>query len=112
MTNDLVEFATDTEVLFLIGTNTSECHPIIAMQMLRGIERGAKMIVIDPKETDMAKKADIYIQTPVGYNIPLLNAMINHIIKNDLFDKEFVENYSHGLEYVKYAVADFTPTKS
>ncbi len=111
MTNDLTEFATDTEVLFLIGTNTSECHPIIAMQMLRGIERGAKMIVIDPKETDMAKKADIYIQTPVGYNIPFLNALINHIIKEDLFDKEFVEKYSHGLEYVKYAVADFTPQR-
>lgn len=111
MTNDLTEFATDTDVLFLIGTNTSECHPIIAMQMLRGLERGAKMIVIDPKETDMAKKADIFIQIPVGYNIPLLNAMINHIIENNLFDKEFVENYSVGFDYVKYAVADFTPER-
>ena len=56
MTNDLVEFATDTDVFLLIGTNTSECHPIIAMQMQRGLERGAKMIVVDPKRTDMAKK--------------------------------------------------------
>lgn len=111
MTNDLAEFATDTDVLFLIGTNTSECHPIISMQMLRGLERGAKMIVIDPKKTDMAKKADIYIQIPVGYNIPLLNAMINHIINNDLFDKEFIENYAVGFEYIKYAVADFTPER-
>ncbi len=111
MTNDLTEFATDTDVLFLIGTNTSECHPIIAMQMLRGLERGAKMIVIDPKETDMAKKADIFIQIPVGYNIPLLNALIHHIIENDLFDKEFVENYAVGFDYVKYAVADFTPER-
>lgn len=111
MTNDLSEFATDTDVLFLIGTNTSECHPIIAMQMLRGLERGAKMIVIDPKKTDMAKKADLFIQPPVGYNIPLLNAMINHIIKNDLYDKEFVENHALGFEYVKYAVADFTPER-
>lgn len=98
-------------MLFLIGTNTSECHPIIAMQMLRGIERGAKMIVIDPKRTDMAKKADIFIQPPVGYNIPLLNAMIHHIIKENLFDKEFVENHAHGFEYVKYAVAEFTPER-
>ena len=49
MTNDLVEFATDTDVFLLIGTNTSECHPIIAMQMQRGLQRGAKMIVVDPK---------------------------------------------------------------
>ncbi len=111
MTNDLVEFATHSDVLVLIGTNTSECHPIIAMQMLRGIERGAKMIVIDPKKTDMAKKADIYIQTPVGYNIPFLNAMINYIIQENLYDKNFVENFSHGFEYVKEAVKEFTPKR-
>ena len=81
------------------------------MQMLRGLERGAKMIVIDPKETDMAKKADIFIQIPVGYNIPLINAMINHIIKENLFDKDFVEKHAHGFEYVKYAVAGFTPER-
>lgn len=111
MTNDLTEFATHSDVLFLIGTNTSECHPIIAMQMLRGIERGAKMIVIDPKETDMAKKADIYLQIPVGYNIPLLNALINYIIENDLFDKEFVKKFTQGFKYVKEAVKDFTPQR-
>lgn len=111
MTNDLSEFATDTDVLFLIGTNTSECHPIIAMQMLRGIERGAKMIVIDPKKTDMAKKADLYLQIPVGYNIPLLNAMINHIIQNDLMDKTFIKKYTLGFDYVKAIVADFTPQR-
>jgi len=98
-------------VLLLIGTNTSECHPIIAMQMLRGLERGAKMIVIDPKRTDMAKKADIYIQTPVGYNIPIINAMINYIIQEDLYDKEFVNNHTHGFEYVKEAVKEFTPKR-
>lgn len=111
MTNDLSEFSTHTDVLFLIGTNTSECHPIIAMQMLRGLERGAKMIVIDPKETDMAKKADIFIQIPVGYNIPLLNAMIHHIIENDLIDKAFVFNHTTGFEYVKHAVKEFTPER-
>lgn len=111
MTNDLVEFATDSEVLFLIGTNTSECHPIIAMQMQRGLQRGAKMIVIDPKRTDMAKKADIYLQIPAGYNIPLLNTIINYIIQNDLYDHEFVQNYTDGFEYVKEAVKNFTPQK-
>ena len=111
MTNDLAEFATDTDVFLLIGTNTSECHPIIAMQILRGLERGAKLIVIDPRKTDMAKKADVFIQVPVGYNIPLLNTMINYIIENDLFDKNFVENYTYGFEYLKETVKDFTLEK-
>ncbi len=111
MTNDLVEFSKYSEVLMLVGTNTSECHPIIAMQMLRGLENGAKMIVIDPKRTDMAKKADIYLQIPVGYNIPLLNTFINIIIQEKLYDKEFVKNYSTGFEYVKEAVKEFTAEK-
>jgi formate dehydrogenase major subunit len=108
MTNDLAEFATDTDVFLLIGTNTSECHPIIAMQIVRGLERGAKLIVIDIKKTDMAKKADIFLQIPVGYNIRLINSMINYIIQNDLYDKDFVENYTDGFEWLKETVKDFT----
>ncbi len=111
MTNDLVEFATDTDVFLLIGTNTSECHPIIAMQMQRGLERGAKMIVIDPKRTDMAKKADLYLQIPIGANIKTLNTMINVIINENLQDDEFIKNYTQGYEYVKEAVKDFTPER-
>ena len=111
MTNDLVEFATDTDVFLLIGTNTSECHPIIAMQMQRGLERGAKMIVVDPKRTDMAKKADIFLQIPVGSNIKTLNTMMNIIISENLQDTEFIEKYAEGFEYLKEAVKDFTPER-
>ena len=111
MTNDLVEFATDTDVFLLIGTNTSECHPIIAMQMQRGLERGAKMIVVDPKRTDMAKKADIFLQIPVGSNIKTLNTMMNVIISENLQDTEFIEKYAEGFEYLKEAVKDFTPER-
>ena len=111
MTNDLVEFATDTDVFLLIGTNTSECHPIIAMQMQRGLERGAKMIVVDPKRTDMAKKADIFLQIPVGSNIKTLNTMMNVIISENLQDSEFIEKYAEGFEYLKEAVKDFTPER-
>ena len=92
----------------MIGTNTSECHPIIAMQILRGLERGAKLIVIDIKKTDMAKKADIFLQIPIGYNIRLMNSMINYIIQNDLYDKDFVKNHTNGFEWLKETVKDFT----
>ena len=111
MTNNLTEFATDSDVIFCIGTNTSECHPIIAMQMIRGMKRGAKLIVIDPRKTDMAKKADYYLQIPVGYNIPLLNAMINHIIKKGLINKKFIKDNCVGYDYVVKTVAEFTPER-
>ncbi|PHS39876.1 MAG: formate dehydrogenase [Sulfurovum sp.] len=111
MTNNLTEFATDADVIFCMGTNTSECHPIIAMHMLRGMKRGAKLIVVDPRKTDMAKKADYYLQIPVGYNIPLLNAMMNHIIKEKLYNQNFIDKHCVGFDYVKYAVKDFTPER-
>ncbi|NKQ41499.1 MAG: molybdopterin-dependent oxidoreductase [Sulfurovum sp.] len=111
MTNNLTEFATDSDLIFCMGTNTSECHPIIAMQMLRGMKRGAKLVVIDPRKTDMAKKADYYLQIPVGYNIPLLNAMMNHIIKKGLHNQKFIDDNCVGFEYVKHCVKDFTPER-
>lgn len=107
MTNDIAEFSKYTDVFLLIGTNTSECHPIIAMHVLRGLERGAKLIVIDVKKTDMAKKADIFIQIPSGYNIPVLNSMINYIIQKDWIDKEFIQNYTHGFGWLKETVKTF-----
>lgn len=75
------------------------------MQMLHKIKCGAKMIVIDPK------KADIHVQTSIRYNIPFLNEMINHTKKEDLCDKEFVNNHIRGFEYVKKAVKGFTPQR-
>ena len=71
--------------------------------MQRGLERGAKMIVVDPKRTDMAKKADIFLQIPVGSNIKTLNTMMNVIISENLQDTEFIEKYAEGFEYLKEA---------
>ncbi len=81
------------------------------MHIKRAVERGAKLIVIDPKRTEMAQGADIHIQLPVGYNIPIINAMINYIIKNNLYDADFVKKHTIGFGYLKKAVADYTPEK-
>lgn len=111
MTNDLAEFSKYSNCILIIGSNTGECHPIIAMHVERALERGAKLIVIDPKRTEMAQKAHIHIQLPVGYNIPIINAMINYIIANELYDKDFVENHTVGFEYLKKAVEEYTPER-
>lgn len=108
MSNDLAEFSKYSNCILIIGSNTGECHPIIAMHVERALERGAKLIVIDPKRTEMAQKAHIHIQLPIGYNIPIINAIINYIITNDLYDKEFVKRHTVGFEYLKKSVEEYT----
>ncbi len=111
MTNDLAEFSQFTKCFLITGSNTSENHPIVAMHVFRGLENGAKLIVIDPRKTEMANKADIFLQVPPGYNIPVMNSLINVIINENLYDKEFVKNNTTGFEYLKESVLDYTPEK-
>lgn len=109
MTNSIPEIGEKAEVIFVIGSNTAECHPLIARQILKAKERGAKLIVADPRFTEMANKADIWLRVPVGYNIPLLNGMLHVIIKERLFDTSFVAEHTEGFEYVASAVEGYTP---
>ncbi|ADG92406.1 formate dehydrogenase, alpha subunit [Arcobacter nitrofigilis DSM 7299] len=110
-TNSFTEFEEHTNCIMMIGSNPENAHPIAAMYIQRAINRGAKLIVIDPIRTEFAQKADVFIQLPPEYNIPIINALINHIIAKDLYDKEFVEKYTHGFEYLKEAVKEYTPQK-
>jgi formate dehydrogenase major subunit len=109
MTNDLAEFSGFTKCFLITGSNTSENHPIVAMHVFRALERGAKLIVIDPRKTEMANKADIFLQVPPGYNIPVMNSLIHVIINENLYDGEFVANSTKGFEYLKESVQEYSP---
>ncbi len=109
MSNDFREFGSKTGCFFIIGSNTSHNHPIIAMHVQRALDRGAKLIVVDPKRTEMAQKADVFLQIPPGYNIPTINCIINVLIRENLYNKKFVEECTNGFEYLKMAVEPYTP---
>ena len=79
------------------------------MHIQNALERGAKLIVVDPKRTEMAQKADLFLQIPPGYNIPTLNCIMNVIINEDLCNKEFLEKSTTGFEYLKMAVEPYSP---
>ena len=93
----------------MIGSNPEQGHPIAAMYIQRALNRGAKLIVIDPIRTAMAQKADIHLQLKPEYNIPVINAMLHHIIANNLQNSDFISKYTHGFEYIKETVKDYTP---
>lgn len=110
-TNSFTEIGTHSNCILMIGSNPENGHPIVAMHVQRALNRGAKLIVIDPIRTEFANRADIHLQLEPEHNIPVLNAMIYTIIEEDLVNHEFVKNHTNGFEYLKEAVKDYSPEK-
>jgi formate dehydrogenase major subunit len=109
MTNGIPEIGSDSDVILIIGSNTAECHPLIARQVIWAKERGAKLIVIDPRWSDMANKADLFIPLRVGYNIPVINALIHTIIRENLHKPEFIAQHTDGFDELARSVEDYSP---
>src|SRR4051812_35055059 len=84
------QIGTASDLIFIIGSNTAECHPLIARQVIKAKQRGAKLLVSDPRLTEMAEKADLWVRTPLGHDTPLINGMIHVIIKEGLHKPDFI----------------------
>lgn len=109
MTNSIGEID-KSEVIFITGSNTTENHPVIGSRIRKAIKQnGAKLIVADPRYIDIAKDAEVYMQITPGTNIALLNSMMNVIIEEDLYDKEFVENRMEDFDELVKIVSKYTP---
>ncbi|MDN5345415.1 MAG: hypothetical protein PWQ18_1529, partial [Clostridia bacterium] len=87
-----------TDLVFLVGRNPSFTNPHIYPFLYKAMERGAKLIVVDPYVTAVASKADLHLQPRPGTDVILALGMMNHIISRDLHDKEFIAKYTHGFE--------------
>lgn len=111
MTNSIPEIGTESDCIFIIGSNTAECHPLIARQVIKAKERGAKIITADPRRTEMANKADIWLRVPPGCNIPLINGMINVIIEEKRQADQFIEKHTEGFSEMAKAAAEWTPAR-
>lgn len=111
MTNSIDEIR-DTELMFVIGSNTTEAHPIIAMEMKRARQKGAKLIVADPREIWMAEMADIHLQLKPGTDVWLLSAMAHVIIEEGLHDQAFIDSKTEGFDAVAAKVAGYSPEQA
>ena len=87
--------------MFLIGANPTEAHPIFGLEMKRALRRGAKLIVCDPRQTWLARRAHIHIQHRPGSDNMLLNAMMRFILDEGLADLSFVQSRCEGFEEFK-----------
>ncbi len=108
MTNSIPEIR-DTELMFVIGSNTTEAHPIIAMEMKRAVRRGAKLIVADPRRIWLAEIADLHLQLQPGTDVALLQAMARVIVAEGLQDRAFIAAHTEGFEVLAESVLHTTP---
>ncbi len=112
MTNSISEIA-DSDVIFIIGSNTTEQHPLVATRVYDAIKtKCAKLIVADPRKIPIAYEADYYLPLAPGTNLALINAMLHVIIAEGLIDANFIAERTEGFESLKASVADFTPEKA
>ena len=111
MTNSYNDMQNSKCALY-IGSNAAEAHPVSMLHMLHAKETGCKMIVIDPRFTRTAAKADHYIRMRSGTDIPVLFGILYHIFKNGWEDKKYINDRVFGMDKVREEVmANWTPDK-
>ncbi len=110
MTNSVPEFE-ETDCFLITGSNTTEAHPLISTRIMRAQKKGAKVIVVDPRNVQIARLADLHLRQRPGTDVAWLNGMMHVIIEEGLYDQEFVQDRTEGFEELKSAVADYTPAR-
>jgi formate dehydrogenase alpha subunit len=108
MTNSLAEIE-NHDVIFVIGSNTTETHPIIGLKMKKAVRRGAEIIVADPRKIDLVRFSQVWLQHRPGTDIALLNAIMHVILKEGLIDNKFIEERTEGFESFKESLREYTP---
>lgn len=111
MTNSIPEIR-DADFLFVIGSNTTEAHPIIAMEMKRAVGRGAKLAVADPRAIWLTEIADWHMQIKPGSDVWLLNAMAHVILDEGLENKSWIAANTENFEAVRDSVRGYTPEEA
>jgi len=108
MTNSIGELE-NADCIFVIGSNTTEQHPLIARYIMRAKEKGAKLIVADPRLIPLTQFADYHLRQRPGTDVALLNGFMNVILNEGLEDKEFINKRTEGFEEVKEVVEKYNP---
>jgi formate dehydrogenase major subunit len=108
MTNSIEDLA-KAKAFFIIGSNTTEQHPVIGALVKRTVRKGAKLIVADPRRIELARLATVHLRQEPGSDLALLNGMAHVIIKEGLYDKEYVASRTEGFEELKALVEKYTP---
>ena len=108
MSNPLADME-KPDLIFCIGTNMTECHPVAATRLKKALRRGARMVVADPRRIHLAELADLYLPIRVGSDVALLLGMAHVIAREGLIDQAFIESRTAGAEQFLEHVKAFSP---
>jgi formate dehydrogenase alpha subunit len=110
MTNSIRDIAEESQCIFIIGSNTTEQHPVIGTKIRRAKRhRGARLIVADPRRIDIADYADLHLRHKPGTDIALLNGLMHVIIREGWHDQGFIAERTEDFEELKEIVEKYTP---
>jgi assimilatory nitrate reductase catalytic subunit len=100
------------DVIWISGANVAECAPITTDYVWQAREHGAKIIVVDPRITPIARTCDLFLPVKPGRDIALFNGILHLMIENDWLDHDFINNHTNGFEAVAEHVREWTPGKT
>ncbi|MDZ5601819.1 bifunctional nitrate reductase/sulfite reductase flavoprotein subunit alpha [Pseudomonas sp. RP23018S] len=99
-----------SDVFLVIGANMADCHPVLFLRLLERVRAGAKLIVVDPRRTGTADKADLYLQIAPGTDLALLNGLLHLLVRNGHTDPAFIADFTEGWEVMEHFLETYTPT--
>jgi len=110
MTNSVADIE-DAGCIFIIGSNTTACHPLIARRVMRAKEKGAKLIIADPRKIQLSRFADLAVTHRLGSDVALLNGMMHMIIRNKWHAGDYIASRTEDYEVLEKTVGACTPEK-
>jgi NADPH-dependent sulfite reductase flavoprotein alpha-component len=99
------------DVFFVIGANMADCHPILFLRMADRLRAGAKLIVVDPRRTATADKADLFLQIRPGTDLALLNGLLHLLVAAGDIDTDFIAAHTEGWDAMPAFLADYPPAR-
>ncbi len=113
MSNSMDDVAKEAKAFFVIGSNTTEQHPVFGTMIRRAVRfRGAKLVVADPRKIDLTEFATLHLRHKPGTDIALLNGLMYIILEKGWEDKAFIEERTEGFEEFKQTVMQYPPTQA
>lgn len=99
------------DLFFVIGANMADCHPILFLRMMDRVKAGAKLIVVDPRRSATADKANLFLPIKPGTDLALLNGLLHLLVKNGHTDPEFIAAFTDGWEVMPAFLEDYSPQR-
>ncbi|WP_394552594.1 molybdopterin-dependent oxidoreductase [Agromyces sp. MMS24-JH15] len=97
------------DLFFVIGSNAADCHPILFLRMADRLKQGAKLIVVDPRRSATADRADLFLQIKPGTDLALLNGLLHLLVADGAIDEAFIAAHTEGWERMPEFLAEYDP---